>query len=406
MYKAEKPKIMVVNDDPASLLALAGILSHSTDELPYDVISAASGQAALRQVLQHDFAVIFLDVNMPAMSGYEAAAAIRQRHHSASTPIIFVTAYQADELDKSRAYDCGAADFLFTPVIPQILQAKARIFVALAAKNAEVKWQTAKLEAKTAELDEANQRLQREMKERQLAETESDAKDEFLAMLGHELRNPLSAIRTAGALMSMPGVTALAAAKAKQVIERQSRHLALMVDELMDLSRALSAKITLDKQSLELSEIVSRCLEDPLLCDRIDQRTLRTDVGKAPVYGDRARIGQIVTQLIENAFKYSGPGDLVELSTVVEHDVAKFIVRDHGMGIPPELLPRLFNVFVQGSTSIDRTQGGLGIGLALAHKLTELHGGKLVAQSDGAGRGSTFTLSLPIRRPLHAAYRG
>lgn len=335
-------------------------------------------------------------MNMPGMSGYETATAIRLRDHSAGTPIIFVTAYQADELDKSRAYEVGAADFLFTPVIPQILRAKAMVFVALAVKNAEAKRQAARLEESTEELVAANERLRVEVKERELAENESLAKDEFLAMLGHELRNPLSAIQSASALMSMPTVSPAAISRAKAVVVRQSRHLTRMVDELLDLSRALSSKLILSRHCLDFSDVVRECLLAPHLAERLHERKLHCSFDKVEVYGDRTLLYQIVCQLIENALKYTAPGQAIEISTRAENGVVKLIVRDDGIGIPSDLLPRLFNVFVQGNTTIDRRAGGLGIGLALAYKLSEIHGGTISAYSDGAGCGSTFTVSLPL----------
>lgn len=190
---SDKLKVLVVNDEPASLLALISLLDQWADELHYTVISARSGQDALRQVLLHDFAVILLDVNMPGMDGFETAELIRQRSHSADVPILFVTAYQADELGRLKAYQQGAADFMFTPVIPQILRAKVSVFIALRQRNGELRRQTAELDRHTQELATTNERLTREMEERVEVERASIAKDEFLAMLGHELRNPLSA---------------------------------------------------------------------------------------------------------------------------------------------------------------------------------------------------------------------
>ena len=261
MPKLDKPKILVVNDDPASLLALTSLLDQWAEESGYSVLAARSGQEALRQVLLHDFAVILLDVNMPGMDGFETAEAIHQRARSADIPIIFVTAFLADEIDRLKAYQRGAADFLFTPVIPQILHAKVQVFVALATKNEELKRQTQKLSQRTTELTATNRRLTREMEERQAAERKSHAKDEFLAMLGHELRNPLSAISSAAALIGLPGANADVIGRAKVIIQRQSQHLSRIVDDLLDLSRAMSGKILLAKQPLELAALVSACLD-------------------------------------------------------------------------------------------------------------------------------------------------
>ena len=224
----------------------------------YEVIAARSGQEALRQVLLHDFAVILLDVNMPGMDGFETAEAIHQRARSADIPIIFVTAFLADEIDRLKAYQRGAADFLFTPVIPQILHAKVSVFVALAMKNEELKRQTHKLSQRTTELTATNKRLTREMEERQAAERQNHAKDEFLAMLGHELRNPLSAISSAAALIGLAG------AGADAVSARQGHHRAPEPAPVAASSTTCSTcrarcrgKILLSRQPLEVSALVS-----------------------------------------------------------------------------------------------------------------------------------------------------
>ncbi len=257
----DKPKILVVNDDAASLLALTSLLDQWADESNYAVHSARSGQEALRQVLLHDFAVILLDVNMPGMDGFETAEAIHQRARSADIPIIFVTAFLADEIDRLKAYQRGAADFMFTPVIPQVLHAKVSVFVALAMKNEQLKRQAEKLSQRTTELTATNRRLMREMEERRDAERKSHAKDEFLAMLGHELRNPLSAISSASSLIGLAGANSDTVGRAKQIIQRQSQHLSRIVDDLLDLSRAMSGKILLSRKPIDLANLVSGCLE-------------------------------------------------------------------------------------------------------------------------------------------------
>jgi signal transduction histidine kinase len=397
--KTEKPKILVVNDDAASLLALTSLLDQWSDEAGYDVVSARSGQEALRQVLLHDFAVILLDVNMPGMDGFETAEAIHQRARSADIPIIFVTAFLADEIDRLKAYQRGAADFLFTPVIPQILHAKVSVFVALAMKNEELRRQTQKLSQRTTELTATNKRLTREMEERQAAERKSHAKDEFLAMLGHELRNPLSAISSAGALIGLPAAGPEVIARAKSIIQRQSAHLSRIVDDLLDLSRAMSGKILLAKKPLEISALVSSCLDTFRATGRTSSYQLNVDLTPSWVDGDPTRLEQIATNLIDNALKYTPQGGTIDIRVGEDDGDIVLTVRDSGVGIPPELLPHVFDVFVQGSITLDRSQGGLGIGLALVRRLVELHGGSVSAVSDGAERGSTFTIRLPCAVP-------
>ncbi len=400
MPKIEKPKILVVNDDAASLLALTSLLDQWAEESGYEVISANSGQQALRQVLLHDFAVILLDVNMPGMDGFETAEAIHQRARSADIPIIFVTAFLADEIDRLKAYQRGAADFLFTPVIPQILHAKVQVFVALATKNEELKHQAHKLSQRTTELTATNKRLTREMEERQAAERKSHAKDEFLAMLGHELRNPLSAISSAAALIGLPNASAETIGRAKQIIQRQSQHLSRIVDDLLDLSRAMSGKILLARQPLEVSSLVAACLDTFKATGRTSNYQLQLEMAPGWVDGDPTRLEQIATNLIDNALKYTPPGGAITIGVSEDGDDVVLTVRDTGVGISAELLPHVFDVFVQASTTLDRSQGGLGIGLALVRRLVELHGGSVCAHSDGAAAGSTFTIRLPRAIPV------
>jgi signal transduction histidine kinase len=393
--KIDKPKILVVNDDAGSLLALTSLLDQWAEESGYEVISARSGQQALRQVLLHDFAVILLDVNMPGMDGFETAEAIHQRARSADIPIIFVTAFLADEIDRLKAYQRGAADFLFTPIIPQILHAKVQVFVALATKNEELKRQAHKLSQRTTELTATNKRLTREMEERQAAERKSHAKDEFLAMLGHELRNPLSAISSAAALIGLPGANLDTVARAKQIIQRQSQHLSRIVDDLLDLSRAMSGKILLSRQPVEVAALVSACLDTFKATGRTGNYQLHMDMTPGWVDGDPTRLEQIATNLIDNALKYTPPGGSITISVGEQDEHVVLTVRDSGVGIAHDLLPHVFDVFVQASTTLDRSQGGLGIGLALVRRLVELHGGSVSAHSAGASAGSTFEIRLP-----------
>jgi signal transduction histidine kinase len=400
----DKPKILVVNDDAGSLLALTSLLDQWADESHYEVLAARSGQEALRQVLLHDFAVILLDVNMPGMDGFETAEAIHQRARSADIPIIFVTAFLADEIDRLKAYQRGAADFLFTPVIPQILHAKVSVFVALAMKNEELKRQTQALSQRTTELTATNQRLTLEMEERREAERKSHAKDEFLAMLGHELRNPLSAISSAASLIGLPGAGSDSIGRAKQIIQRQSQHLSRIVDDLLDLSRAMSGKILLARQPLDVAALVGACLDTFRATGRTSQYTVGVHMAPGWVDGDPTRLEQIATNLIDNALKYTQPGGSIDIHVGADDASGQIVLRvaDSGVGIGAELLPHVFDVFVQGSITLDRAQGGLGIGLALVRRLVELHGGSVTATSDGASRGSVFEIRLPKGEPVVA----
>ncbi|MYN05154.1 response regulator [Pseudoduganella sp. DS3] len=391
----DKPKILVVNDDANSLFALTNLLGQWAAQEGYEVVAARSGEDALREVLMHDFAVILLDVNMPGMDGFETAEAIHQRPRSADIPIIFITAFVADELDRLKAYQRGAVDFLFTPVIPQMLYAKISVFVALATKNEELRRQARQLSQRTTDLIASNQRLLREIEERKTAERASHAKDEFLAMLGHELRNPLSAISSAASLIGLPGVPADSVGHAKKIIQRQSRHLGRIVDDLLDLSRAMSGKILLNRAPLDLAALLNTALETFHATGRLADYDLRADIAPCWVHGDATRLEQVFCNLLDNALKYTAPGGRIEVICDVDDDELTLSIHDSGVGIPAELLPQVFDVFVQGTSTLDRAQGGLGIGLALVRRLVELHGGTVLADSAGPGEGSTFTVHLP-----------
>lgn len=389
------PKLLIVNDDPASLFALSSSLSSWAQQAQCDIIEARSGPDALRCVLQHEFAVILLDVNMPGMDGYETAEAIHGRSLSASVPIIFVTAFHADELNRLQGYARGAVDYLFTPVIPQILQAKVSVFVALARQNSELKKQAAELHLRAAEQAATNRLLSIEIEEHQLAVRRNEANDEFLAMLGHELRNPLSAICNAIAVLNFPSVTESSADRAKKILRRQSKHLTRIVDDLLDLSRLRSGKVILNCENMALHHLVEQILETLTDSGRIDGFTLKIDIAPAWISADPTRIEQIVTNLLDNAVKYTPEGGTIFVDIHRNAQHIHLTVRDTGVGISSDLLPHIFEVFVQGDRSLDRAQGGLGIGLSLVKKLVQLHHGKVNVSSEGAGRGSTFTVILP-----------
>jgi PAS domain S-box-containing protein len=242
-----------------------------------------------------------------------------------------------------------------------------------------------------------------ERQARRDAETSDRRKDEFLAMLGHELRNPLAPIRTALELMRLRGH---AATREQQVIERQVEHLGRLVDDLLDVSRITRGKVKLDQQSLEVSSVLAKAIEiaTPLLEQQAHELT--TDVARGlRVLGDPIRLAQVVSNLLTNAAKYTPPSGHIHVSAARDHDHVVVRIRDNGNGIAPELLPRIFELFVQGDRDRDRQQGGLGIGLALAKNLTELHGGTISATSAGLGAGSEFAIRLPMLHEARTAER-
>ena len=225
----------------------------------------------------------------------------------------------------------------------------------------------------------------------------SRRKDEFLAMLSHELRNPLAPIRNAVELVRRIAPSDSRIAWAHDVVDRQVTHLAQLVDELLDVSRITQGKITLRKENLELDKVLSHAVETarPL----IESRGHRLDVSLpvAPVWmvGDFARLAQVVANLLNNAAKYTPEHGRIEVIATAERGEVTIIVRDNGMGIDRELLPRVFDLFAQGQRSLDRSLGGLGVGLTVVQRLVDLHQGRITVSSDGPGHGAEFRVVLP-----------
>jgi CheY-like chemotaxis protein len=238
------------------------------------------------------------------------------------------------------------------------------------------------------------------VRSRQAEEHLQDAsrrKDEFLAMLSHELRNPLAPIRNAVELMRRLGPPDQKLNMARDIIDRQVTHLARLVDELLDVSRISQGKIELHREPVELARLVAQSVEAARPQVEARRQTLSVDLPAAPVWlsADPARMEQVLVNLLNNASKYTPERGRIEVAGAVVSGEATIRVRDNGSGIDAQLLPRVFELFVQGERSLDRSQGGLGIGLTLVRRLVELHQGHVEAESDGPGRGATFTVTLP-----------
>lgn len=228
--------------------------------------------------------------------------------------------------------------------------------------------------------------------------------NEFLAMLAHELRNPLAPIRNAVSLMQMGGLSSSMLEWYRCVIDRQVTHLTRLVDDLLDVSRITRGKITLQNQPVEMSLVVDGAVDScrPLIEER--KHTLEVCLPAEPLWveGDLTRLSQILLNLLNNAAKYTPEGGTLRLTVETEGGQVVVRVLDTGLGIPAELLPRVFELFLQGDRSLDRAEGGLGIGLTLVRRLTEMHGGSVEAHSDGPGRGSEFVVRLPLEDPGRA----
>lgn len=237
--------------------------------------------------------------------------------------------------------------------------------------------------------------LESERGARRQAEAQSEAKDHFIAMLSHELRNPLAAISSAVSLLRLPNAGAAATEKAWTIVARQLRHLTRMVDDLLDVRRVSSGKVKLDRQNVDIGAIARQCCDARMLA-AAGRHRWDVDTREAWVLGDRTRLEQIIDNLLTNAVKFTPDGGRIGLRTMVEGGTVVIEVTDSGVGIEAGFLPTMFDALVQGPTTIDRSQGGLGLGLAIARRLAEMHGGSITAHSDGLGKGAIFTIRLPL----------
>lgn len=558
-----KANILVVDDLSEKHVVFGSVL----EELQQNVVHARSGKEALRLILTMEFAVILLDVNMPDIDGLETAKLIRQYRKTAQTPILFITAY-VDELQAIQGYALGAVDYISTPVVPEILRSKVRVFVDLYRMNRQLQMQVLEREAlarseaarsageetirRADYLAEASRLLSRSLnidetvsalcqisvpslgemaavalldshdelictglryasngpvslpdrsspKRRGLSPAMAQAvrsafgarqpelmdplplweerrtgvaaasasselsngmerlaicplfagdrplgalllfgqdnhfeaaqlslinevvsrasiamenarlyslvqdadrrKNEFLAMLAHELRNPLAPIRNAVRIMQGQALTDPTVIWVRDVIGRQVDHMSRMVDDLLDVSRIARGKVTVQPELVALSTLCQRAVEasEPLINARQQQLSLDLPTQPLVIDGDVVRLSQVLSNLLNNASKFTPPYGQISLSAKLEGPHVRICVKDNGEGIDPEFLPHMFDLFAQGDQALDRSQGGLGIGLTLVRHLVELHGGQVRAFSEGPGRGAELSVYLPAR---------
>jgi signal transduction histidine kinase/DNA-binding response OmpR family regulator len=554
---AMRANILVVDDRPDKLLVVQAIL----EELGQNLYTASSGEEALRHVLARDFALILLDVNMPGLDGLETAALIRSRKRSAHIPIIFITADYADELRTARGYSLGAVDYITSPIVPEVLRAKVRVFVDLfllaeqarhqaqerialveekaareaaeqatrrlaflaeatstlaasldvtaatrelaklvvpsiadvsllclreeaRARSCEIAWSdpsapdavasrtldaplpswlgdaidgciasgkpalvpapaahgplaadhqplviaeafcmplTARgrtLGALALGLHGAHRRfdsdtlsiaadlagraaisLDNALLYRKIHD-EDRRKNEFLAMLAHELRNPLAPISNAVHLLTVQEHDPVRLKWAREIIGRQLRQLVRLVDDLLDVSRITRGKIDLKLETIDAGAVIAAAVETSR--PNVDQleHTLTVLLPPDPIRlrGDFARVSQVLANLVNNAAKYTPRGGRISVSAERAGDEVVFRVRDSGVGIPAEFLSSIFEPFTQVGHTLDRAQGGLGIGLTLVRSLVQMQGGTVTAASGGRDQGSEFVVRLAALR--------
>jgi signal transduction histidine kinase len=349
----------------------------------YDVETAADGQAALERVQAAPPDLVLSDVMMPVLDGFGLVAAIRRDPAIRSVPIMLLSA-RAGEEAQVEGLGSGADQYLVKPF-------SARELLARVASQLEM----VRLRR------DAEQALHES--ERQLREANA-RKDEFLALLAHELRNPLAPIRTGLELIRLSGDAPETVRRVRSMIERQVTLMVRLIDDLLDVSRITSGKIVLQRRPSSLVDLVQTAVEAQRSAIEAGDITLSVNTPERPwvVDVDPARFVQIVSNVLHNASKFTPPGGRITLTMMIErgHRDSSAVIRiaDTGVGIEAALLGRIFDLFTQGDASSDRAQGGLGIGLALARRLTEMHGGGIEARSDGPGRGSEFLIRFPLSK--------
>jgi len=364
------PTVLILNvdDNDGARYAKSRVLMHAG----FEVIEAATGQGALDQVRAHNPALVLLDVKLPDISGIEVCSILKRDPQTRSTLILQTSAAAVQSFDKVRALDGGADSYLTEPIEPAELVANVRALLRL--HRAE--------EA----LRDADRR-----------------KDQFLATLAHELRNPLAPIRNAVELMDPRHQANDAAVRdARMIARRQVEHLSRLVDDLLDVSRITHGKISLQIEDVDIAAAVAVAVEanQPAIAKK--RHTLRVSVPEqaGTFRGDSIRIAQVISNLLSNATKYTPEGGEIDLDVTQTNGGVAIRVRDNGIGIPPNELSDVFNLFMQSEDSLARSEGGLGIGLSLAKTLSELHGGTIEAYSPGVGMGSEFVVTLPAILPL------
>jgi signal transduction histidine kinase len=392
MESHEQVQILVVDDVPEKRLAVEVMLEY----LGQKIVSATSGAEALRKLLNEDFAVILLDVNMPEMDGFETAALIRQRKRSEHTPIIFLTAFP-DDTYAVRGYSLGAVDFILTPVVPEILRAKVSVFVDLFRMTQQVRRQADERVA-----------LAHEHAARLAAEQANRTKNEFLANVSHELRTPMNAIIGMTDLALKEQLSPLVREYLSTV--RSSSHVLLeLLNEILDLSKMEAGKFTLQIVAFNLRDLVddlARAYRFRAADKGLELVCTFADDVPTEVSADPLRIRQILNNLLANGLKFTDRGRIaIELCIVSANErecYVRFAVSDTGIGISPADQNRIFTPFAQVDSSSTRRHGGVGLGLAIASDLIRTMRGSLGLESE-VGRGSTFSFTIPLARTASGA---
>jgi signal transduction histidine kinase len=377
-------RVLLLEDDP---LDAELILAHLADGGVVCAASRVDTRDGFRAALAGPLDLILADYSLPTFDGAEALQLARRERPE--VPFLFVSGAMGEE-KAVEALRAGATDYVLKHRLERLAPCVRR-----ALREAEDRAERQRLQDALAE------------RARQLADADR-RKNEFLAMLAHELRNPLAPILNAAQLMRLRGLGDPALAWARDVVERQAQHLTRLVDDLVDVARLTRGRVELRRQEVTLAEIVSRAVETarPLVQSRGHSLEVRLPASSLMLSADPDRLAQALGNLLNNAARYTEPGGRIEVwaEEAGPEEVAVH-VRDSGVGLGPDLLPRVFDLFAQSERSLARSEGGLGVGLTLTRGLVELHGGRVSAHSNGPGTGSTFTVRLPTGPAVSVAPR-
>lgn len=420
--------ILLVDDEVRNLDTLESFLQ-SPD---YQLVRALTAESALLLLLDRDFAAIVLDVQMPGMSGIELANLIKQRKRTQHIPIIFLTAYYQEDKDVLEGYGTGAVDYLTKPINPQILKSKIGVFVdlfrkthALAASNAALETEIAQrlraeealrlanneLEVRVQERTADLVRVNEELRERETAlraseaqaKAASRAKDDFLATLSHELRTPLNPVLLLATEAANNPLLPVAVRADFETIAKNVMLEARLIDDMLDLTRIVRGKFTLDMRTLEVHATLAEAVE--MARDEIEQKQIALELkflaDRSRVLGDDVRLKQVFWNVIKNAAKFTPPAGHITVETVnpANPETLEVRVTDTGIGMTPGEIGRIFEAFSQGDHALQGSThrfGGMGLGLAISRMMMELHSGAISASSEGPGKGTTFLISLPL----------
>ena len=346
----------------------------------WTVEAVGNGEEALQAVRRRLPDLLVSDVMMPGLDGLQLTRALRTSPETRGLPILLLSARTGEEA-MAEGLAAGANDYIVKPFSARELVARVQVQLEIARGLAG---------------DRAHERARLADEQfRAIAESTGHARDEFLAILGHELRNPLAPILTALQLMDLRGEPG--SVRERAVIARQVKHVVRLVDDLLDVSRITRGLVQLERRPVGIAAVITSAIEiaSPLLEQR--QHRLTIDVARHGLLleADPFRLAQVLSNLLTNAAKFTEPGGAITVSARAEGDAIVVEVQDTGVGIEPALLPRVFEAFAQGGQGSDRARGGLGLGLTIVKSLVELHGGTVEALSEGPGRGARFVVRLP-----------